>query len=86
MGGSTIILPDEAPCSKFLPSVKLAASQFAAENRLSEKNLIVSQAPFFGGYDSFREFIATSLLIMTMENQPFEDVFPIKNGEFQMSC
>ena len=23
---------------------------------------------------------------MTMENPPFEDVFPSKNGDFSMSC
>ena len=23
---------------------------------------------------------------MTMEHPPFEDVFPIENGDFQMSC
>ena len=23
---------------------------------------------------------------MTMDNSPFEDVFPIKNGDFPMSC
>ena len=23
---------------------------------------------------------------MTMENPPFEDVFPIENGDFPMSC
>ena len=23
---------------------------------------------------------------MTMEDPPFEDVFPIENGDFQMSC
>ena len=32
------------------------------------------------------EYLPPQKTNMTMENQPFEDVSPIKNGDFQLSC
>ena len=51
-----------------------------------KKNIKISPNAITTFKDTYLYIYTPPKTNMTMENPPFEDVFPIDNGDFPMSC